>query len=555
MEVPILLWWLFMLPWAAAGDLKTATGLTVSTINRQLARFSNEGWTYSRNIGRGTRAKRRWNVTGGYLEEIFSVDHVHGEYGGPDGHHHHPLYPYISTHHHIPWHLGAVGQQSIYSRCQAHIHCYDIAFRLFEEADPEWLKLVGDGRPQLKLWRPIRRGQLIEVVAVYEDRRAEYVVVFCWVGKQLRPRRMMEKWASRFSRLRWTSRAGKMERLRDPYIDQPDPTYDPAPQPSCYVMVGADEYAVRQAMELMPGHGYLHDNAFSFWVAGDPCRKLGESGRVWPDADSIYEPFEDVAVGDPEEMVPPLGDDQRDVPADPAVLSGVLPYRIMGLAEEWDALCEEDAEDLLDEKIGPVSDAFASLVAAGFLVRVEEWYYMSEVAMKWEAAKDRISVATLSRRLSSYLNESMARHHHDLQHNRGMLEIVRILKNRGIPVYAGFRGVRNFPGLTQIKPDGLLYAEGPWGRCLHLVEYERTASSTEEINKKLRTYRRAAGLGIRFRVIWITETRRAAQRFLRRARVLDVMAATIGELRSGPIAGPQTIWRSSAGDNVELKPY
>ena len=553
MDIPILLWWLIMFPWTSAEELAAVTGLTVSSINRHLSRYYDMGWAYSRNIGRGTRAKRHWNLTGVGLEQLFFVGHVHGEYGGPDGHYHYPQYPHVSTHHHVPWHLGGAGQKVTYSRCQAHFHIRDVAFRLFEEAGPQWLDLVGDGRPQLKLWRPIRRGKLIEAVAVYEDSHAEYVVVFCWIGRQLRPIRMLAKWRSLFSNLRWTSRSEEMEKLRDPYIDQPNPNFDPTPQPSCYVLVGEDEYAVRQAMELMQRQGYLHETAFSFWVAGDPCRRLAESGRLWPNADSIYEPFEDIAIGEPEEAALPTGDD-RDEPPNPAILSEVLPYRTMGLAEEWAALCEEDAEDLLDVPLGQARRAFAALVEAGLLVCLEGWYYMSDAAMIWAAAKDRVSLSTIRNGLSTYLDESMQRHHHDLEHNRGMLEIVRILKNAGIRVYAGFRGARHFQGLTQIQPDGLLYAEGPWGWRLHLVGFERTASSPEGIREKLRTYRRAAGLGIRFRVIWITETRQAAERFLRRASGLDVMVATLDELRNGPIAGPKMIWRSSAGENVELKP-
>lgn len=553
MDVPILLWWLAMLPWAPAEALAAATGLTVPTINRQLGQYSQQEWACYRMIGRGTRAKRLWNLASAGLEQLFSLDHVHGEYGGPDGHYHYPLYPHISTHRHVPWHRGTTGLELLYSRCQAHLCFYDVAFRLFEEATPDWLELVGDGNPRLKSWHPIRRGRLIEVVAVYEDDCAEYVVVFLWVGRQLRPRLMLEKWGRMFSRLRWTSRAEEMEKFRDPHIDQPDPNYDPRPQPSCFAVIGEDEYAVRQAMELLPRHGYLQESAFSFWVAGAPCRKLEESGRVWPNADFIYEPFEDIPVGEPEETALPEGNNP-DAPPYPAVLSKVLTYRIIGLAEEWDALREEDAADLLDTNIALARVAFQELVAAGLLERVEHWHYMTDKAMKWVAAKDRVSVTTLRHRSGSYLDESMERHHHNLEHNRGMIEIVRLLKKQGIRVYGGFRGVRNFPGLTQIQPDGLLYAEGPWGRCLYLLEYERRATHPEQITTKLRTFRRAASLGVRFRVIWITETRRAAERFLRRAKGLDAMVATIDELRNGPIAGQETIWRSDAGENVELKP-
>ena len=150
----------------------------------------------------------------------------------------------------------------------------------------------------------------------------------------------------------------------------------------------------------------------------------------------------------------------------------------------------------------------------------------------------------------------MQRHFHDLAHNRGMWRIVRSLHRHGIKVYGGWRGVQSFPGLTQIQPDGLLYADGPWGKTLYFLEYERTATTPEQVSNKLRPYRRASDQGVRFPVIWITETRRAATRIVQRAQGrLDVMAATLEELKTGPIAGGNAIWRSSASGNVELRAY
>ena len=68
--------------------------------------------------------------------------------------------------------------------------------------------------------------------------------------------------------------------------------------------------------------------------------------------------------------------------------------------------------------------------------------------------------------------------------------------------------------MTQIQTDGQLYANGPWGKTLYFLEHERTATTPEQVRVKLRTYKKALGLGIRFRAIWITETRGAATQFL-----------------------------------------
>ena len=190
------------------------------------------------------------------------------------------------------------------------------------------------------------------------------------------------------------------------------------------------------------------------------------------------------------------------------------------------------------------------MVEAGLLAKRDDVYYMTDAAMQWAAAHDRISIITIRNRIGSYLHESGERHRHDLEHNRRMMEIVRIFRRIGIRVYGGWKGVQHIKGKTQIQPDGLVYIEGKDGPTPVLIEFERTATTPEEIRKKLRTYRKAAEEGIYFRVIWITETRRAADRLLQRASALDVLVTTIEDLRKGPLRGPDSIWRESVSSDI-----
>ena len=364
MDIHTILLRLTMCPWSSARNLVELTGLGVSSINRALDDYYNLGWVVSRMIGRGSRATRLWILASEFLELYYAVDHVHGHAGGPDGHRHHPLHPGLVNHKHIPWHLRAAGVRRLYSRLEPHLYFYEIRDRLFREAGQALLRYADGGTPVLKSWEPIRRGQLAEVVAIYENEHAQFVIVFCWLGKQLKIGRMLEKWYYRFSNLRGTSRARQMVRhhnILDPPDSPPDEDFNDTPQPSLYVMVGQDEYIVRRAMDLIPTKGYLHENAFSWWVGGNPCRKIAESGIAWPDADYVYEDFEDLHIGEPEGEVP-AGPDGRDGYPAPAVLSLVLPYRILCLAGEWAAICEEDAEDLFGVEDGSVPAAFDALV-------------------------------------------------------------------------------------------------------------------------------------------------------------------------------------------------
>ena len=499
---------------------------------------------------------RRWKLRSEFLEEEFAQGHQHRDTDGLADHFHNPLDPSTTDHCHLPWSLGEAGARVLYDRLPYAISFYDIAPKLFNEAGDNLMYWIGDDKPTLTEWRFLRRGQLLEAIGVYENGKDEFQVGFYWIGRQLKPVRMMEKWDNQVENLVCTSEATEFERRMNPYaMEQTDPDFDDSPQLSLHVMVGADDYATRQAMESVSNIGYLRERAFSFWVAENPCRKICESGRVWPGGDTIVDRIEYVPVGEPERVAPPSEQDDRDKSPFPKSLSSVLPYRIFSLAEEHAAIRQEDAEDILRKESREVEPALESLVEDNILVKLEDEYYLTDPAMNYVAVRDRISVSSVRDRLLSYVGENNHRRHHELEHNRGMWRIVRAMHRCGIEVYGGWRGVRHFQGVTQIQTDGLLYANGPWGKTRYFLEHERTATTPEKVTEKLRTYKKALGLGIRLRAIWITETRGAATQFLQRARNLDVMVATLDELEAGPIAGPATIWRSTASGNVELKAY
>lgn len=113
----------------------------------------------------------------------------------------------------------------------------------------------------------------------------------------------------------------------------------------------------------------------------------------------------------------------------------------------------------------------------------------------------------------------------------------------------------HIPQVTQVQPDGVMYADGPFGRGEYRVEYERSADTPQQVLEMLGPYQRAAEAENPLWAVWVCETRRGANRFLGLSRGLQAMVATLGELKAGPLAGPSTVWRSAAGNNLELKPY
>ena len=545
--------WLSMWLWASADELSKATGYPVQTVNYHLRKMLRNGTAESRLVGRGSKAVRRWIFTSEKQHGLPRADHPHDDMGlGADGHHHHPLV-LQSDHTHAEWWQSEAGHQRIYNMLAANVAFRDVALRLFSEASEAWLEFVG-GDVELRTWIPLRRGRIAEAIAVYDDGVHSYYVVFCWVGKQLRRNRFIRKWQRRFADLQ--CRYARIERR------------ERSPQPSAYVVVGQDEHSVRAAKELMPRTGSLAEEAFSFWVAESPCRKVAESGAVIPNADFVCDLFEVPLIGQPENIAPPAGAGGRDDPPAPASLSSVLGYRIACLAEEFSAITRDDCVEILNEFRGPVSDALDQLVQeevieervptpeaveAGLIPPDEPVYYMSNRLMQIAALRDRISLGTLEDREARYLDPESNRHVQQLVHNRCVMRAKRILHKNGITLHAGWRWVIHLNGQTQLQPDGIIYADGPFGPGIYFVEIELTAMTRQQINRKWRTYRALVAAGYEVRVIWMTETSIAAARFLERGADMQVVVSTLERLGKGQIAGPRTIWRIPGGGHAELK--
>ena len=543
------------MPSISANNLVQVTRLSRATVNRQLARLYNGGLAVSRMVGRRRPATRRWTSSLAGLMQEYTFDHG-PEAHRPNDHLHDALFPDMEDHQHVPWWLGEAGVRELYQRLEQLEAFYEVAPSLFHGEGRNWLASGSEAR--LVRVRFLRRGQLVEMIATYDG---GIEIAFCWVGKQLRPRRMMEKWRGRFSHpyLEYISEAREQERERererDHLVEQPDPAFDPTPQLAGYVVIGPDEWGVRQAMDLLPRQGYLRENNFSCWVAGREVWQVGQRGLVVPNDDRVVDRYEEIHVGEPERVAPPARQGRRDDPPAPAALSGVLANRLLLIAEEFDALEEEDYVDLADEFRGPVRQTLADLVSGGMLAKVEEVYYLADPAMIYVAGRDRTSVSTGRRRGSSFLNPDMQRHHHYLDHNAGMIKIVRALKPHGIPVHGGWRGVTHIQEVTQVQPDGVMYADGPYGRGVYHVEYEREATTPEDVLDKLAPYRSAAGAGVPLRAVWVCETEGGAGRFLGLSRGLQAMVTTLHELEAGPLAGPKTVWRSADGQDLQLRPY
>ena len=284
-------------------------------------------------------------------------------------------------------------------------------------------------------------------------------------------------------------------------------------------------------------------------------RQLGQYGLVQPVEDRVVDRFKDIRVGSPERVAWPTGAGRRDDPPAPAALSRVLANRLLGISEDWNACEGPDLVDMCPDFRGPIRQALADLVNEGLLAKIEDVYYLADAGMRYATGRERTSVLAARRRGQSFLDPDMQWHRHHLDHHRGLIRAVRALKAHGIRVYGGWRGVVHIHGVTQVQPDGVMYADGSLGRSAYHLEFERSAVGPEQILDKLGPYRRAAEAGVPLRVVWVCETRRAMARFRRLSRGLQAMVTTLADLEAGMMAGPATAWRSADGENIQLRPY
>ena len=141
----------------------------------------------------------------------------------------------------------------------------------------------------------------MEAVATYEGGVALF---FCWIGQEMTGPMLRWRYANRFERVRKerlvTVSSGEiMEGERKLWNDPPVRDLDFDPHPSGYVIAGPDERAIQHAREILPRRNFLRENAFLFATA-DGMRLY--HGRAEPMPDDVYDRFEDIDPGFPENL-------------------------------------------------------------------------------------------------------------------------------------------------------------------------------------------------------------------------------------------------------------
>ena len=162
------------------------------------------------------------------------------------------------------------------------------------------------------------------------------------------------------------------------------------------------------------------------------------------------------------------------------------------------------------------------------IVRTFDMYYGSDTAAIYVEHRDTVSL----KRIRDRIHEDIRGDHNEdrpkLRHTLQLNDCIVALTRGGFKPFAGYRGCVYIPGGGQLVPDawmpvkveiGPITLEGA-GEPVYvdlklLIEYERSATTPEEVRRKLRAYIRAAIAGFPTPVLFICETEEAMHTFRR----------------------------------------
>ena len=125
------------------------------------------------------------------------------------------------------------------------------------------------------------------------------------------------------------------------------------------------------------------------------------------------------------------------------------------------------------------------------------------------------------------------------KHEDGVMEVMGLFMDRGVPCASGWRSWEHLGGGGGISPDGIVYLEvSPFGPGWHYVEYERRAQGVKRVGKKLNGYV-ADGRQDRWPVLVVVENQRVEDTFQRVGKEVGARMGTtqMRRLRAGGAFG------------------
>ena len=556
-------YWISQCTWIAARELAEVMDRHVATINRHMQELYAKRLVDYVDVGRGGRSERRFCLISEGVKQEYPVPGRGNRHPGPDGHTHHPLHPELDTHIHPPWSATKDGAGDLYKRIEV-LQAFYSAFPNVFKADGEaWFD--GEEAPRPVAWRWLKHEPLVGGLGIYRNAEGEYRIGFCWAGKTLDEKALVNRWNNRFSdrRLVRVSEAEELDRDRDKYINPPDPDYDPTPQLSGYVMCGRDSCALYLAQRAIPRTYYIRPPAF-LWVDTETGLRVPE-GVATRSIDDVADRFSDRSVGMPQHLCPDRSEDGEPGPLRPqlpvyirraAPLSSVLGFRIFTFLADWSGLIREQILRLCQESGERMDDMLHALLSWDLIQVKEGMYYLGRGGDTYLANLDGMHVNAVRARIDREIKEDHRQVRSHRRHTIGRNEMMIAMKEAGLDVYPGWRTLHNVPNVTQIPPDALLLVQGNHGthvqgKALVFVEFERSATDPADVAKKSEPYVKTACQGQPICVAFVCETDEGATNFraefesvyLEQGLLVPAMVTTLREVKEGPLTGPGAIWK------------
>lgn len=533
--------WLTKMPWLSRDEAAELLACHRASVSRAVTASYDDARIDHHKAGRLLPPRDRMWLTSIGIDHQFPQTHGHSR--GDLGHvyRHSDLFPDDWDHQHPRRCITETNLRSLSQRLEVAEAFYGIAPGLSkDDVGREWL---GQGSElRLEDWHWLGGSGLVDAVAAYSGR---VHIGFCWVGKQLRMPLMVKKWARRFADKRLECRSLVEEESPDLWANPPDSDWDPTPHLSGYVIMCADVLALHEAYRHLPKGDYGGSNAFLFATPGRKGVRYTE-GQVHSRVDLVVDRFADHSVGRP--GTGPLGKFWD-------VMNGVLPTRILGLIEEWDALTLEDIRGRCPQATrSMVKDCLRDFLSVGIAIERDGCYYLGEGGSLYVARRDGISPATVRKRGRAYLDQDSNRHAHQLSHNQGVNAVVKALGKAGIRTFGGWRSAIDIPDVTKLVPDAVMLAhvvgQSPE---LMFVEYETTAKSPSQVERKSTPYIEAAAAGHPNPVVFVCGTSKAerlfeaywrnAARKLAPLKLPTLLTTTLDDVLTGSLTGEDTVWR------------
>ena len=492
-----VMFWLLMMPMATAGQLVMATGFHYSKVNRILKALRSGGLVVNGSLVGTDGLAERWLLSGA------AVLLVAREYKVP-----------------IPWQATEDGIATLIKRGRIVSLAYDLALGFWEhpgvrtDRAAHWIPGTSLGPQDISINRELMKFEMFKdggVDAVAEFANGAWVAMVL-VGSEETPSLLRERAEKAWRAPVATLHEGTGRQLT----------------PAGWVIVGADLATAMQAGELWPD-----DNTLVVLASGHMKREMQVSDfslRVF-NSPGFSDP------GRPEQIV-------RWAQNNPVLqaLNSPLACAVFWTIAEWRGVTPAQLKKAFGASYSAV---VRSLRRSRLIAKMDGGFYLTRRGVKAAAEMDGVDFDTVWSRWEKVLKRDGKYRRQQMKHDRKLFDIVLKLEQEGIPAFAGYRFLLNFPDVTQVVPDAVLYVEPEDGQPVWVfLELEFTAKEPGRRKKKLRPYWRADAHSLnRILSVWLFEDERVRRRYAAEGKGLRMLTATLDQFLAGSSWGPDSVWR------------